>query len=111
MRERMSFKELLQQDVKGVFLDPAEFRETHTVNGKEMTVIIDSNEQIEREKRGAQQTDGVYMNQKLIYVAAEDLGPLPAQGSLFTLDKRRYRVADAISEDGVYSITVEANRS
>lgn len=106
-----TFKELLQQDVKNAFLNPAEFGETHMVNGTEMTIIIDSNEQIEREKRGTQQTDGVYMNQKLIYVDAVDFGPLPAQGSLFTLDRRKYRVADAISEGGVYSITVEANRS
>ncbi len=106
-----TFKELLIQDVKAVFLNPAEFGETHMINGTEMAVIIDNNEQIEREKRGAQQMDGMYMNQKLIYVDAADFGPLPAQGSLFTLDKRKYRVADAISEGGVYSITVEANRS
>lgn len=106
-----TFKELLIQDVKNVFLNPAEFGEAHTINGTEMTAIIDGNEQIEREKRGAQRMDGVYMNQKLIYVNAADFGPLPAQGSLFTLDKRKYRVADAISEGGVHSITIEANRS
>ena len=83
----------------------------HVVNGVEMPVQIDSNEQIEREKRYSQNIDGMYMNQKLIYVAASDYGPLPKQGSMLTLDGRKYRVADAIDEYGVYSITLEANRA
>jgi hypothetical protein len=55
--------------------------------------------------------DGIYLNQKLIYVAASDYGPLPNQGSLLMLDRKRYRVADAVDEYGVYSITIEANRA
>ena len=98
----MSFKDIIADDVHGVFMNTEEFSETHTVNGIEMAVQIDSNEQIERE---------IYLNQKLIYVAASDFGPLPKQGSILTLDKRTYRVADAVSEDGVYSITIEANRA
>lgn len=83
----------------------------HIVNGVEMPVQIDSNEQIEREKRYSQNIDGMCLNQKLIYVAASDYGPLPKQGSMLTLDGRKYRVADAIDEYGVYSITLEANRA
>ena len=107
----MSFKDIIEDDVRGVFMNPQEFSEMHTVNGVEMAVQIDSNEQIEREKRFNQHMDGIYLNQKLIYVAASDFGPLPKQGSILTLDKRTYRVADAVSEDGVYSITIEANRA
>ena len=107
----MSFKDIITDDVHGVFMNPEEVSEMHTVNGIEMAVQIDSNEQIEREKRFNQHMDGIYLNQKLIYVAASDFGPLPKQGSILTLDKRTYRVADAVSEDGVYSITIEANRA
>ncbi len=107
----MSFKDMIADDVHGVFMNPEEFSEMHTVNGVEMAVQIDANEQIEREKRFNQHMDGIYLNQKLIYVAASDFGQLPKQGSVLTLDKRTYRVADAISEDGVYSITIEANRA
>lgn len=107
----MSFKDVIRNDVHSVFMNPEEFSETHTVNGVEMAVQIDSNEQIEREKRFNQHMDGIYLNQKLIYVSESDFGPLPKQGSILTLDKRTYRVADAIAEDGVYSITIEANRA
>ena len=44
MRKPLTFKELLRQDVKTVFLNPAEFGEEHTVNGKTMLIIIDDNE-------------------------------------------------------------------
>ena len=88
-----------------------EFSETHTINGKEMPVQIDSNEQIEREKRMNQNMDGIYKNQKLIYVSAEDFGALPKQGAMLNMDGRMYKVEDAIHEDGVYSITLGANRA
>ena len=106
-----TFKEIIASDVHNVFLNVNEFSDLHTVNGVQMPVQIDDNEQIEREKRFSQDMDGIYVNQRLIYVAASDFGPLPKQGSLLTLDKRTFRVADAIAEDGVYSITLEANRA
>lgn len=106
----MSFKEILESDVHDVFMNMDEFSDMHMVNGKEMAVQIDSNEQIEREKRMNQHVDGVYKNQKLMYVAASDFGKLPAQGIALTLDGKMYKVTDAISEGGIYSITIEANR-
>lgn len=107
----MTFKDIIANDVHQTFLNIEEFSDMHVVNGVEMPVQIDSNEQIEREKRYSQNIDGMYLNQKLIYVAASDYGPLPKQGSMLTLDGRKYRVADAIDEYGVYSITLEANRA
>lgn len=106
----MTFKDIIKNDVKKIFLNPDEFSDVHTVNGKPMAVQIDNNEQIEREKRHNQHMDGIYVKQILMYVSAEDYGPFPKQGASVSLDKRMYRVADAISEDGVYSITLEANR-
>lgn len=106
-----AFKDIIREDVKVTFLNIDEFSDMHTVNGREMPVQVDSNEQIEREKRFNQYMDGIYTNQKLIYVSAADFGSLPKQGSILNLDGKILRVADAIEEDGVYSITVEANRA
>jgi Mg2+/Co2+ transporter CorC len=106
-----TFKEIIASDVHDIFLNTDEFSDLHTVNGVKMSVQIDDNEQIEREKRFNQNMDGIYTNQRMIYVAASDFGPLPKQGSVLTLDKRTFRVVDAIHEDGVYSITIEANRA
>ena len=107
----MNFKDIIASDVHDAFMNAEEFSEMHTINGVEMPVQVDSNEQIEREKRFNQHMDGIYKNQKLIYVSATDYGPMPKQGTLIKFDGRPYKVADAISEDGIYSITLEANRA
>lgn len=107
----LSFKELLQQDVKSVFLNPLEFGETHTVNGEPMTIVLDDVENIEREKKMKSNMDGIYTRQILFYVASLDFGPLPQQGGLIDLDGERYTVVDATDESGIYAITMEANRS
>lgn len=110
MRKKMSFKELLQQDVKNVFLNPAEFGETHMVNDKEMVVVLDDHELLERQIQG-QYADGIYMKRRLVYVAAADLGPLPVQGTLFTIDGGDHIVVEAVAEGDIYAVTIEANES
>lgn len=107
----MNFKDIIASDVHDTFMNAKEFSEMHMINGVEMPVQVDSNEQIEREKRFNQHMDGIYKNQKLIYVSATDYGPMPKQGTLIKFDGRPYKVADAISEDGIYSLTLEANRA
>lgn len=106
-----AFKDQVLKDVTDTFLNVDEFSETHTVNGVAMPVQVDSIEQIEREKRSNVNTDGIFTQQKLIYINASDFGPMPKQGSLLKLDNRTYKVMDAIDEDGVYSITIEASRA
>lgn len=104
----MTFKDVIANDVHQTFINTEEFSEIHTINGKEMGCQVDVNEQIERQKRMTSVAEGIYNNSKLIYVAADDFGPLPTQGSLIRMDKKDYRVVDAVHEDGVYSITIEA---
>ncbi len=107
----LGFKEILQQDVKNVFLNPLEFGETHLVNGEPMTIVFDDIENIEREKKMKSHMDGIYTRQVFFYVAAADFGPLPAQEGLIDLDGKKYIVVDATDECGIYAITMEANRS
>lgn len=111
MHEKMTFKELLRQDVRNVFLNPAEFGEEHTVNGRRMMIIIDDNELTEREKRMQSHMDGIYRKQTLIYVSALDYGPLPGVGKPITIDGVTFIVTDSLNEGGVYSLHLEANKS
>lgn len=101
----------MQKDVSNVFLRIDEFGDTHIVDGKEMTVLIDDNEIIEREKKIKSNMDGVYAKQKLIYVKADEFGTLPAIGRAIMFDGKRYMVLEAVDEQGIYSITMEANRT
>lgn len=109
--ETMSFKDILHRDIKQTFLNLDEFGEEHEVNGKTMTVIFDDIENVEREKKMQSHMDGLYARQYFLYVCADDFGPLPAQGKIVTVDKKKYLVVDATDEAGVYGITLEANRS
>lgn len=105
------FKQILLSDVKTVFLNLDEFGEPHDVNGKTCIVIFDDIENIEREKRMQSHMDGLYARQKFLYIAAEDFGQLPGQGTRVTVDGKGYLVVDATDEWGLYAITLEANRN
>ena len=111
MAERMTFKEILRNDIKTVFLNPLEFGEEHTVNGKKMVIIIDGNELTEREKRIKSHMDGIYKKQTLVYVHAIDFGPLPGIGKPVVIDGSTFIVTDSINEGGIYSLHLEANKN
>lgn len=108
---RKSFKEIIVQDIKETFLNVSEFADIHNIDGREMPVQIDDNEIIEREKKSSSHMDGVYVKQKLIYVKANVFGPLPAIGRQLMFDGKRYLVVDSTDEYGVYTITLEGNRT
>ena len=109
--ERKTFKDILKQDIDNTFLNVYEFSDIHNVDGKDMPVQVDDNEIIEREKKEKSHMDGIYVKQKLIYVKQKDFGALPAIGRQIMLDGKRYLVVDSTDEYGVYSITIEGNRS
>lgn len=110
----MTFKDQIAIDNSTIFMNLDEFADIHTINGKEMPVQVDSNEMIDREKRYQYKrslyADGVYLKELLIYVRAEDFGPLPAVGRVITFDNKMYVISDAIDEDGIYSLSLEANK-
>ena len=109
--ETLSFKDIIQRDIDEVFFNTEEFSDIHTVDGKPMAAMIDDMENIEREKKMKSNMDGIYARQILLYVKASEFGSLPAQGRILTLDGRKYIVVDAVDEGGVYTVTLEANRS
>ena len=111
-----SFKECVAADIFGVFLNNQEFADKHMVNGQEMTVLVDENELLERDKAKAGEllgarTDTVYKSRRLIYVARSEFGPRPANGAALTLDKRAYKVKSSTEEMGILAIELEANKS
>lgn len=107
----MSFKDVLQKDIKQVFLNFEEFGEMHTIFGQETLIIIDENELTEREKRIRRNEGELHRKQLLFYVAAEDFGPLPDPGRVLNLDGKRYEITEAENEDGIYSISLGAVKS
>ena len=106
-----NFKDIIQRDIDEVFFNLEEFSDTHTIDGVEMPAMIDDMEHIEREKKMKSNMDGIHARQILLYVKASEFGALPAQSRILNLDNRKYVILDAVDEGGVYTITLEANRS
>lgn len=106
-----TFKDVLQSDIKQVFLNFEEFGGIHKINGQEMLLIIDENELTEREKRIRRNNEELHRKQLLFYVAAEDFGPLPSPGRLLDVDGKKYQITEAADEGGIYSISLEVPRS
>lgn len=107
----MSFKDMVKRDVKNIFLDLDTFGESHIVDGREMTIIIDENELTEREKKMKTLAEGLHKKQLLIYVSEDDFGPEPLIGRLLELDGSYYIVTDVVNESGMYSISLEVRES
>lgn len=107
----MGFKEDLEMDVDDVFMDLEEFADKHTIDGKEMSVIVDEIELIHREQKLQSNIDGIYKKKMLMYVRASEFGALPAIERLITFDSKKYIVKDAKNESGIYSITLEVSRA
>lgn len=111
----MTFKEIAAADIDDTFFCDDEFSALHTINGKEMRIVMDENELLERSAHwegGAKQSFdvGLYKAQRLFYVPVADFGPRPKVGKLLLLDGKAYTVVDCAEESGVYSITIERNR-
>lgn len=107
------FKQILSTDVEKVFLNFEEFGESHIINGKKYTIILDDNEEIQRRiiKGAFAYRDGIYTAQKLFYVSAKEFGRLPPVGRNLILDGKNYQITDAVNEAGIYSISLEAIQS
>jgi len=108
-----SFKDCLAADIHNVFLNRMEFADTHNVNGREMDVLVDENELLERDKARIMGTaaGGIYKSRRLIYVAKADFGPRPAQDAVLVLDGRQYRVQTCTEEAGILAIELGANKT
>lgn len=107
----MGFKDMILEDIKSIFLNPEEFGELHTVDGKEMIIIVDENELVEREKKTKTMAEGLHNKQLLIYVSKEDFGPEPLINRLLELDGSDYVVTDVSDENGIYAISLEEKES
>lgn len=107
-----SFKDQIAADIRSVFLHPLEFADKHSIDGKEMDVLIDDNELLDRDiSKGGSNQAGTYRSKRLIYVACADFGPRPALGRMLNLDGRDFRVEDCTEEDGMFAIELKAVRS
>lgn len=105
------FKIQIRKDANTIFLSPDEFADRHSIDGRTMSALIDTNEQIERDKKVIYEGDAIYQSRLLVYLRADEYGALPAEGKVMNIDGRPYLITRSVDEDGIYSIEVEAMKS
>ncbi len=114
MSQSLDFKSIVENDLKETFFLSEEFAERHLVNGKEMDVLLDAYELMERKgSQGANNHfDGIFSAELLMYVKGVDFGVPPKVGALLVLDESKvYRVKEVTEELGVYAIALGANKA
>lgn len=107
------FKDMIKNDLSSVFFNQDEFSDVATWNNKQIRIITDKDELLERGKPTASEySAGIYQNSTLIYVPAEDMdNKRPKIGSIITLGKKIYTVQDVTEENDLYCILLKANKS
>lgn len=108
----MTFKEMIREDIADVFLDPDEFGEKHTVNGREgVRIVTDEFELFNREKfKKEVKDDSTSAQRGIIYVKASDVGRLPKSGRQIRIDDVNFRIENAVDENGIYALTIQVIR-
>lgn len=103
-------KDYFNSDIDNFFnLD--EFAQIHTIDGKEVPAVIDSDVLKIRSNYKSEQYDGVYLNEIVVYVKAADLLERPVYGQQLRLDGNLYMVLECTENMGVLEIILGANES
>lgn len=106
-----TFKELAYEDIGRTFFNMAEFGEEHDIDGQKMPAVIDAYS-LHSRSRGAFEgwnSDGTELASEGIltaYIPRQSLGKQPREGARMDLDGRPFRVRSAVSEGGVYVLTL-----
>lgn len=112
----LTFRDFVAEDIDTTFFQTAEHAERHTIDGKELPVILDENNVRARSSHweaGAKQNfdTGLYTLRTTLYVKVSDYGGKPKQDKRLVIDgKRTYSIKQCEEECGVYRMTLERVR-
>ena len=95
-----SFKEMVANDRRRVFLDLSEFGEEHRVEGKTIAAVLDDNALRERQELSVAESS------LLLYAAVEDLPARRPAGEGLNVDGREYIVNDWSEDMGIATVAL-----
>lgn len=100
------FKAMVERDRSAVFLDLAFFAETFRVEGKEIPIMLDSDEL--KERQGSQDL-AVAESATLFYAKVEDLPRRRAAGESLNINGRECIIDDWKEDVGIATIALREN--
>ncbi len=101
-----AFKDMVERDVKGTFLDLDFFGETHEVEGRKITIVIDNDTL--KEKQGGQDL-AVAESATLFYAKSVELPKRRPAGESINIDGRECIIDDWSEDMGVATIAIREN--
>ena len=109
----MGLKEQIDADRSAVFLNPADFGETHEINGAEVVCVVDA-DNVHMRSGGqrastVRRNEGVREGSFVLYVHADDFGRKPESHQALTLDGKKTYIASVQDEGGVLVIECSSN--
>lgn len=116
----MSFKDMVDNDLKGVFLNLDEFAETRTViyDGIEhkIPIVLAGLKEQDRSASVNDHASGIYRVTSVMHCAYDDLGIQPEQGKVIEISDaedetffHRFFIATSTVEMGMIRLELEAN--
>lgn len=100
------FKDQVAADRLGVFLDLSFFGETHRIEGREITIVVDNDEL--KVRQGGQDL-AVAESSTLFYARSEDLPRRRTPGSSLNVNGRECIVDDWKEDMGIATVVLREN--
>lgn len=102
----MRFKDMVEKDINGVFIDIDFFGDINVVEGVEIPIVIDNDAL--KEKQGGQDL-AVAESATLFYAHVSDLPKRRPAGESLNVDGREYLIDDWSEDMGVATIVLREN--
>lgn len=106
-----SFKEQLEKDFDSTFFNLNEFAETHTVDGKEIPVVVDNDTLLALNLGKNADADGIFEDAKLFFVLKKYLDSEPVIGQIMEFDGAMYPIGNILEDMGGYTIILRGDES
>ena len=106
----MMFKEHIQHDIGGTFLNLTEFASTVNINGVEVSVVEDKDQLLYRIKKNY---DGLVVGDVLFYISTGEyqkiphVSPIPTANEAVSYNGRPCLITDVNAQEGMYEITLQ----
>lgn len=106
-----AFKDMVAADMDDVFLNMDEFAEEHDLNGIICNCIVESPTTKGRFNKGKdyEGQDAMHGLTSIIHVKKSDVGEIPSEGELFSLDGSYAEVDSCVEHTGMLTIYLREN--
>lgn len=106
----MTFRDQVAADITGVFLNPDEFAETHTLDNTELLAVVSRDSSTKRSGISSRNYDGLHGEFITVNFRAADFARTPKQGENIKLDGKPYKVDSCNVAMGMVTLKIGAYR-